>query len=57
MTILERIVGSTSSSSNIHEVVDDNSNRYRSIVTNEMIINYGYLGKGSHVYEEPNIYI
>jgi len=30
-TMLERIFGLTSSSGNIHEVVDDNSNRYRSI--------------------------
>ena len=55
MTILEKIVGSTSSSSNIHEVADDNSNRYRSMAMDEMIINHGYLGKGSRVYEEPNI--
>jgi hypothetical protein len=27
------------------------------MVIDEMIINYGYLGKGSHAYEEPNIYI
>jgi len=31
-TILERIVSSTSSSSNIHEVVNYNNNRYKSMV-------------------------
>jgi len=35
MTILEKIVGSTSSSSNIHEVADDNSNRKGSRVYEE----------------------
>jgi hypothetical protein len=31
-TMLEKIVGSTSSSSNIYEVIDDNNNCYRSMV-------------------------
>jgi len=53
-TMLERIV--SSSSSNIkQEVVDDNSNCYRSIVMDEMWINHGYSCKYSHVDEEPNI--
>jgi hypothetical protein len=44
-TILERVVGSTSTSSNIHEVIDDNNNHYRSMVMDAMRINYGYSGK------------
>jgi len=39
-TMLERIIGSTSSSNNTHEVVDDNSNRYRSMVIDAMRINH-----------------
>ena len=35
-TNVERMVGSISSSSNVHEVVDDNSNCYRSIVMDAM---------------------
>ena len=33
-TIMKRMIGSTSSSSNMHEVVDDNSNSYRNMVMN-----------------------
>ena len=53
-TMLERIV--SSSSSNIkQEVVDDNSNCYKSMVMDGMWINYGYSCKYSRVDEEPNI--
>jgi len=45
--ILERIVSSTSSSNNIHEVVNDNNNRYKSMVMDAMRINCGYLSEGS----------
>jgi hypothetical protein len=38
-TIVERMIGSTFSSSNVHEVVDDNSNPYRNIVMKMMRIN------------------
>jgi hypothetical protein len=34
-TIVERMIGSTFSSSNVHEVVDDNSNPYRNIENDE----------------------
>jgi hypothetical protein len=38
-TIVERMIGSTFSSSNVHEVVDDNSNPYRNIVMKVMRMN------------------
>jgi len=54
-TVLERIVSSTSSSNIKQEVVDDNSNSYRSMVMVEIWINHGYSCKYSRVDEEPNI--
>ena len=53
-TMLEMIVGSTSSSNNIHKVVYDNSN-YRSMVMDVIEINHSYSCEGSHVDGEPNI--
>ena len=53
--MVERMVGSTSTSSNVCEVVDDNSNPYKSIVMDLMRIDLGYVGKCSSVDEEPNI--
>ena len=38
-TMVERMVGSTSNSSNVYVVVDDNSNFYTSIVIDAMRIN------------------
>jgi hypothetical protein len=38
-TIKEMIVGSTSNSSNVHEVVDDNSNSYRNMIIHAMRMN------------------
>jgi hypothetical protein len=38
-TMIEMMVGSTSSCSNVHGVVDDNDNSYRSIVIDAMIMN------------------
>jgi len=46
-TMLERIVGSTSSSNNIHKIVDDNSNHCRSMVMNAMRMNHDNLGEDS----------
>ena len=37
--MLEKMVGSTSSSSNVHEVVDDNNNLYRNMVMSVMKMN------------------
>jgi hypothetical protein len=53
--MLERIIGSTSTSNNIHEVVDDNSNLYRSMMIDVMRMSHAYSNEGSHVDEEPNI--
>lgn len=40
--MVERIVRSTSSSSNLHDVLIGNSNYYRSIFMDSMWINQGY---------------
>jgi hypothetical protein len=53
-TIVEKIVGSTSSSSNVHEVVYDNSNPYRNMVIDAMRMNQGYVSECPIVDEEPN---
>jgi hypothetical protein len=36
------MVGSTSNSSNVHEVVDDNNNSYMNIVMDAMRMNQGH---------------
>ena len=46
-TMLEIIICLTSSSSNIHGFMDDNSNPYKIIMINIIGMNQGYLGKGS----------
>ena len=38
-------VGLTSNFSNLHGVVDDNSNPYTNIIINVMRINQGYVGE------------
>jgi len=48
------MVRSTSSSSNMHEVVDDNSNPYRNMIMDAMRMNQGYTSQCSIVDEEPN---
>ena len=54
-TILERIVGITSSCSNIYEVVDDNSNHYRNIMMDALKMNHGYSGEDLSVDEKLNM--
>jgi hypothetical protein len=54
-TILERIVGITSSCGNIYEVVDDNSNHYIRIMMEAMRVNHGYSGEDLSVDEKPNM--
>jgi len=52
------MVGSISSSTNIHGFADDNSNPYRSMVIDAMRINHSYSGEGScniPLYKEPNV--
>jgi hypothetical protein len=53
-TMIEYMVDLTSNSSNMHEVVDDNSNHYRSMVIDALRMNQGYAGECSIVDEEPN---
>jgi hypothetical protein len=52
--MIKRMVESTSSSSNVHGVVDDNSNPYRKMVMDAMRIDQGYVDQCPIVYEEPN---
>ena len=52
---VRNIVDSTSSSSNIDEVVHDSSNCYRSLVIDTMRIDHGYSDEGSLVKEEPSV--
>jgi len=53
-SMVERVVGSTSSTSNVHKVVNDNSNPYRNMVMDAMRMNQGNV---SHcpIVEEPNV--
>jgi len=53
--MLEMIVDSTSSSSNIHEVVDDNSNHYRSMVIDAIRISHGYSRNNLRRDKETNV--
>jgi len=53
-TMVKKKVGSTSSSSNMHGVVDDNSNSYRNMVIDVMRMNQCYTSECSIVDEEPN---
>ena len=43
-TMIERMIGSTSSASNMHEVIDENSNPYRTMVMDAMGMNQGHIG-------------
>jgi hypothetical protein len=54
-TMLKIIVSSTSCSSNIYGVINDNSNRYRSMVIDATWMNHGYSSESSHVNKEPNV--
>jgi len=50
----ERVVGSTSSASNVHEVTNDNTNPYMNMVMDAMRMNQGNVSQCSIVEEEPN---
>ena len=52
--MVEKMVGLTSSFSNVHEVVDDNSNLCQNMVMDMMRMNQGYVGQYLIVDEEPN---
>jgi hypothetical protein len=48
------IVGSTSSASDVHGVVDDNNNPYRTIVMEAIRINQSHVNQCLIVDKEPN---
>jgi hypothetical protein len=52
--MIEMMIGSTFSSSNVHGVVDDNNNPYRSMVIDAMRMNEGYANECSIVDDEIN---
>jgi hypothetical protein len=54
-TMIERIIGSTSSSSNVYEVVDNNNNPYKNMVMNAMRMNQGYVSQCLIIDEELNV--
>ena len=53
-TMVEMMVKSTSSSSNVCGIVDDNINHYRNMIMNVMRMNHGHASQCSIVDEEPN---
>jgi hypothetical protein len=53
-TMVEMMIGSTSSVSNVHRVVDENSNSYRNMVMDAIRMNQDHAGKCSIIDEEPN---
>jgi hypothetical protein len=53
-TMIERIVKSTSSSSNVHGVIDDNHNSYMNMVMDVMRMNQSYTDKFSIIDEKFN---
>jgi hypothetical protein len=50
----ERVVGSTSSASNVHEGVNDNTNPYRNMVMDAMRMNQGNVNQCPIIEEESN---
>jgi hypothetical protein len=54
-TMVERMVESTYSSSNVHGVVDDNINHCKSMIMDAMRMNQSDSDQCSIIDEEPNI--
>ena len=50
----KRVVGSTSSASNVHEATNDNTNPYRNMVMDAMRMNQGNVSQCPIIKEEPN---
>ena len=50
----ERVVGSTSGASNVHEAANDNTNPYRNMVMDAMRMNQGNVSQCPIVEEEHN---
>ena len=53
-TIVKKMVSSTFNSSNVHGVMDDNINSYKSMVIDAMRMSKSYEGECLSVYKEPN---
>jgi hypothetical protein len=53
--MVERVTGSTSSASNVHEVGNDNCNPYKNMVMDTMRMNEGNVSKFPIIEEELNI--
>jgi hypothetical protein len=54
-TMVERMVGSTSNASNVHIVVNDNNNPYRTMVMDAMRMNQGHVSQCPIIDEESNV--
>ena len=52
--MVKRVVESTSSASNMHEVGNDNSNPYRNMIMDAMRMREGNISECPIVEEEPN---
>jgi len=53
-SMVERVVGSTSSASNMQEVGNENSNPYRNMVMDVMRMSEGNVSEYPIIEEEPN---
>ena len=53
-TMVEMMVGSTSNSSNVYEVVYDNSSSYSNMIMDAMKKNQGYASQYPIIDKEPN---
>jgi len=54
-SMIERVIGSASSASNVHRVVKDNNNPYKNMVMDAMRMNQGNVSQCPIIEEEPNI--
>jgi hypothetical protein len=53
-SMVERVVGSTSSANNVHGVANENSNPYRNMVMDAMRMNQDNVSQCPIIEEEPN---
>ena len=53
--MVEKIVWSTSSAKNVHEVINDNNNSYKTMVMDAMRMNQGHASQYPIIDEEPNV--
>jgi hypothetical protein len=52
--MVQRVVGSTSSASNVHGVANDNNNPYKNMVMNAIRMNQCNVSQHPIIEEEPN---